>query len=69
VSTPKARKTKTSKVKVEETETGEVGDGLDGQDSTAPTLLQEQTDGDVELEREINFFEDASFGTEMFHVE
>jgi hypothetical protein len=63
------KKTKTSKVKVEETEEGEVGDGLDEQEDSGLPALQEQTDGEVELEREINFFEDASFGTEMFRVE
>jgi hypothetical protein len=63
------KKTKTSKVKVEETETGEVGDGLDEQEDSGLPALQEQTDGEVELEREINLFEDASFGTEMFPVE
>jgi hypothetical protein len=63
------KKTKTSKVKAEEADDIEVGDGLDEQDSTAPALLQKQTDGEFELEREINFFEDASFGTEMFRVE
>jgi hypothetical protein len=56
------KKTKTSKVKAEEADDIEVGDGLDEQDSTAPALLQKQTDGVVELEWEINFFEDASFG-------
>jgi hypothetical protein len=68
VATPTLKKTKTRKVKVEETNDVEVGDGLDDQDSAA-LALQEQVDGDVELEREINFFEDASFGTDMFHVE
>jgi hypothetical protein len=69
VATPEMKKTKTSKVKVEETETGEVGDGLDEQEDSGLPALQEQTDGEVELEREINFFEVASFGTEMFPVE
>jgi hypothetical protein len=63
------KKTKTRKIKPEETDDLEVGDGLGEEDSTAPTLLQKQTDGEVEVEREINFFEDASFGTEMFPVE
>jgi hypothetical protein len=63
------KKTKTRKIKPEETDDLEVGDGLGEEDSTAPALLQKQTDGEVEVEREINFFEDASFGTEMFPVE
>jgi hypothetical protein len=66
VATQKMKKTKTSKVKVEETEEGEVGDGLDEQEDSGLPALQEQTDGEVELEREINFSRTPASGLRCF---